>query len=85
MPNSTMSNMVFSVSTNGNDKFTVILAEEIDKLDLSRTDEREFRKYIEVMLNTLIDKVDQKNQGREQGFRGGLGRTSLYQYIYQSG
>jgi hypothetical protein len=41
-------------------QLTVILAEEIDKLDLSRTDERDLRKHIEVLLNTLIDKVDKK-------------------------
>jgi hypothetical protein len=41
-------------------QITVILAEEIDKLDLSRTDERDLRKHIEVLLNTLIDKVDKK-------------------------
>jgi Paraquat-inducible protein A len=41
-------------------QITVILAEEIDKLDLSRTDERDLRKHVEVLLNTLIDKVDKK-------------------------
>ena len=41
-------------------QITVILAEEIDKLDLSRTDERDLRKHIEVLLNTLIDKVAKK-------------------------
>ena len=32
-------------------QITVILAEEIDKLSLSRTNERELRKHIEVLLN----------------------------------
>ncbi len=41
-------------------QISVILAEEIDKLYLSKTDEREIRKHVEVLLNTLIDKVEQK-------------------------
>jgi hypothetical protein len=53
-------------------QITVILAGEIDKLDLSRTDEREFRKHIEVLLNTLIDKVDKQiregNKGSAEGW-----------------
>jgi hypothetical protein len=53
-------------------QITVILAEEINKLDLSRTDERELRKHIEVLLNTLIDKVDKKiregNKGSAEGW-----------------
>jgi hypothetical protein len=39
-------------------QITVILAEEINKLYLSRTNERVLRQHIEVLLNTLIDKVD---------------------------
>ncbi len=42
-------------------QITVILAEEIDKLYLSKTNERELRKHIEILLNTLIDKVDKKS------------------------
>ncbi len=53
-------------------QITVILAEEINKLDLSRTNERELRKHIEVLLNTLIDKVDKKiregNSGSAEGW-----------------
>ena len=53
-------------------QINVILAEEIDKLDLSRTDERELRKHIEVLLNTLINKVDKKiregNKGSAEGW-----------------
>jgi hypothetical protein len=53
-------------------QINVILAEEINKLDLSRTDEREFRKHIEVLLNTLIDKVAKKiregNKGSAEGW-----------------
>ena len=53
-------------------QITVILAEEINKLYLSRTNERELRKHIEVLLNTLIDKVDKKiregNSGSAEGW-----------------
>ena len=53
-------------------QITVILAMEIDKLHLSRTNERELRKHIEVLLNTLIDKVDKKirevNSGSAEGW-----------------
>jgi hypothetical protein len=53
-------------------QITVIFAEEINKLDLSRTNERELRKHIEVLLNTLIDKVDKKiregNSGSTEGW-----------------
>jgi paraquat-inducible protein A len=38
----------------------VILTEEINKLNLSGTEERELRKHIEVLLNTLIDDADKK-------------------------
>ena len=41
-------------------QINVIIAEEINKLYLSRTNERELRKHIEVLLNALIDKVDKK-------------------------
>jgi len=39
-------------------QITVIIAEEIDKLYLSKANERVLRQHIEVLLNTLIDKVD---------------------------
>lgn len=50
---------------------TEILAEEINKLYLSGTNERKLRKHIEVLLNTLIDKIDLKiregNSGSTKG------------------
>ena len=53
-------------------QITEILAEEIDKLYLSKANERELRKHIEVLLNTLIDKVDKKireeNAGSAEGW-----------------
>ena len=41
-------------------KITAILTAEINKMDLSRTNERDLRKHVEVLLNTLIDKIDKK-------------------------
>jgi len=53
-------------------QITVIVADEINKLYLSRPNERELRKHIEVLLNTLIDKVDEKikkgNSGSAKGW-----------------
>ena len=41
-------------------QITAILTAEINKLNLSRTNERDLRKHVEVLLNTLIDKIDKK-------------------------
>lgn len=53
-------------------QITLILAEEINELSLSRTDERKLRQHIEVLLNTLIDKVYNKireeNSGSVEGW-----------------
>jgi len=53
-------------------QITVILAEEINKLYLSKTNKRVLRNKIEVQLNTLIDQVDQKiregNLGSAEGW-----------------
>jgi hypothetical protein len=38
-------------------QITGILSEEINKLDLSKTSERELRGHLEILLNTLIDKL----------------------------
>ncbi len=58
-------------------QINAILAEEIDKLDLSRTDERELRKHIEVLLNTLIDKVYKKIREENEGSAGGRLKQSI--------
>ena len=50
---------------------TEILAEEINKLYLSKANERVLRKHIEVLLNTLIDKVDKKIREGNAGTAGG--------------
>lgn len=53
-------------------QITVILAGEINKLYLSKANERELRKHVEVLLNTLIDEVDkrirQENAGSAEGW-----------------
>ena len=50
---------------------TEILAEEINKLYLSKANERVLRKHIEVLLNTLIDEVDKKIRKENAGTAGG--------------
>ena len=53
-------------------QINIILAEEIDKLTLSRTNERDLRKHIEALLNALIDEVDKNikeaNSGSAEGW-----------------
>ena len=53
-------------------QITVILAEEINKLNLSKANEQELRKHVEVQLNRLIDLVDKKirkeNLGSAKGW-----------------
>ena len=53
-------------------QITVIVAAEIRQLDLSRTNEQQLRKHIDVLLNTLIDNVDKKiregNLGSAEGW-----------------
>jgi hypothetical protein len=51
---------------------TGILAAEINKLYLSRTTEKELRKRIEALLNTLIDKVYERI--REANLKSAEGR-----------
>jgi hypothetical protein len=53
-------------------QIAVVLAEEIDKLYLPKTNEQELRKHVENLLNTLIDRVDKKireeNKGSAEGW-----------------
>jgi hypothetical protein len=58
-------------------QITVIVVEEINKLYLSRTNERELRKHIEVLLNTLIDKVDKKIRKENLGSAKGWVKQSF--------
>jgi hypothetical protein len=50
---------------------TEILAEEINKLYLSKANERVLRKHIEVLLNTLINDVDKKIRKENADTAGG--------------
>lgn len=52
-------------------QITAILADEIDKLYLSKANEKVLKKHIEVLLNTLIDKVDRKIREGNEGTAGG--------------
>lgn len=58
-------------------KITAILAEEIDKLYLSRTNERVLRQQLHVLLNTLIDEIDRKVREKNSGSLGGQITQSL--------
>jgi hypothetical protein len=58
-------------------QITVIVAEEINKLYLSRTNERELRKHIEVLLNKLIDEVDKKVREGHSGSAKGWAKQSF--------
>jgi hypothetical protein len=58
-------------------QISVILTEEIDKLYLSRSNERELRKHIEVLLNTLIDEVYKKIREVNKGSIGGEFKQSF--------
>src|SRR3989339_334599 len=53
-------------------QISVILYGEINKLDLSKKNERNLKRHIEVMLNNLIDNVDKKiregNSGTAEGW-----------------
>jgi hypothetical protein len=52
-------------------QITVILAVEINKLYLSKSNERDLRKHIEVLLNSLIDEVDKRIREENKGSAGG--------------
>ena len=56
---------------------TEILADEINKLYLSKENERVLRKHIEVLLNTLIDDVDKKIRKENADTAGGRVKQSF--------
>ena len=56
---------------------TAILADEINKMYLSKTNERILKKHIEVLLNTFIDKVDKRIKEENSGSVGGRFKQSL--------
>lgn len=63
-------------------QITIILAEEINKLYLSKANEKLLRKHIEKLLNTLIDKVDKKiREGNADTVGGRLEQTLIDSFI----
>lgn len=63
-------------------QITVIIAAEINKLYLSRTNERELRKHIKVLLNTLIDKVAKKiKEGNADSAEGWVKQSLINIFI----
>jgi len=58
-------------------QITVILAMEINKLYLSKANERELRKHLERQLNTLIDQVDRKIREEHSGSAEGWVKQSF--------
>jgi len=61
---------------------TVILAEEINKLYLSKANERVLKKHIEVVLNTLIDKIDRRLRAENSETAGGkISQTFIDMFI----
>ncbi|OGS02568.1 MAG: hypothetical protein A2204_00310 [Elusimicrobia bacterium RIFOXYA1_FULL_47_7] len=53
-------------------QITVILADEVSKIDISRSDRHDLKVHIETLLNTLLDKVSNKiregNSGSAEGW-----------------
>jgi len=61
---------------------TAILADEINKLYLSRENEKVLRAHIEVLLNTFIDQVDRNiRQGNTETASGRLSQTFIDLFI----
>lgn len=61
---------------------TLILTEEINKLYLSKKNERVLRKHIEALLNTLIDKIDKQiRQGNKGTIGGALSQSFIDIFI----
>jgi hypothetical protein len=59
------------------EKITAILTGEVDKLYLSRSNERLLRQHIEVLLNKLIDQIDRKIKEDNSDSLGGQITQSL--------
>jgi hypothetical protein len=61
---------------------TIILAEEINKLYLSRANEKMLKKHIEVLLNSLIDKIDKRIRHENAETAGGkISQTFIDMFI----
>jgi hypothetical protein len=63
-------------------QITVILADEINKLYLSKANEKVLKKHVETLLNTLIDKVDKKiREGNEKTTGGKITQSFINTFI----
>src|ERR1700674_4808487 len=63
-------------------QITAILAGEINNLYLSRTNKRELKKHIEVLLNKLIDEVDKKiKKGHSGSVKGWAEQSFINTFI----
>jgi hypothetical protein len=63
-------------------QIAIIVAEEIDTLSLSKKNERELRKHIEVLLNKLIDQVDKKiREGHSISAQGRVKQAFINAFI----
>ena len=58
-------------------QINVILVDEINKMYLSKANERMLRKHVEAVLNTLIDKVDQQIRKENSDTAGGRLKQSF--------
>lgn len=58
-------------------QFNAILVDEINKMYLSKKNERVLRKHVEVLMNTLIDKVDRKIRAENADTAGGRFKQSF--------
>lgn len=60
-----------------NRQITAILTEEVNKMYLSRANERKLKKHVESLLNTLIDQVDKQIKESNSDTAGGRVKQSL--------
>ena len=67
---------LFSVDT-WKRQISVIIADEINKLYLTNTNEKELKKHIEVQLNILIDKIEVRIKEANEGTAKGWVKQSL--------
>ena len=64
------------------EQVTAILVAEVNKLDLSKTDERELRKHVEALLHTLINDIDKKiREGNADSAKGWLKQSFINIFI----
>ncbi len=59
------------------EQLAIIIAEEINKLSLTNSNELELKKHVEIQLNGLIDKVDKKIRASNKGTAKGWMKQSF--------